>query len=221
MGKKKPSLLFVEAINFELTYKCNLSCPHCLQHDLRRQGDMIWIDTDSAIRCLKEAKELGFTRSGVNFTGGEPFLRCSNLPELLHATKHLELGVRVNTNGWWGGKQDVTIGSKHFSSSNDIIKWLKRKKVALLALSFDGRYEMYPALLDSVLQVVKECEAQGMYYQLVHTRSSSTELSELWESVEQVTDLRFNYMIPVGMEMVDLGAASDREKLCTDSEMYC
>ncbi len=163
MIKKKPSLHFVKAINVELTYECNMSCPHCLQHEIRQQGDNSWVNTESVIRCLREGKDLGFTDSGVNFTGGEPFLRGSNLPELLKAAKYLGLDVRGNTNGWWGGHKEITIGSEKFATCKDVIKWLKRKKVALLALSLDQRYETNATLLNSVINVMRECEAQGLH----------------------------------------------------------
>lgn len=221
MRKKKPSLHFVEAINFELTYQCNFSCPHCLQHELRQQGDLTWINTDSAIRCLNEAKELGFARSGVNFTGGEPFLRGSNLPELLKAAKYLDLDVRVNTNGWWGRSQQICIGSEKFSSSRQVVKWLKKQNVSLLALSLDQRYETNAKLFDSVLNVMQECEKQKLYYQLIHTRSTQTDNTHILKRLEQEKEIRLDYMIPVYMEMVDLGAASGIENIDTDSEMYC
>lgn len=32
---QRPSLRFVEGINVELTYGCQLDCPHCLQADQR------------------------------------------------------------------------------------------------------------------------------------------------------------------------------------------
>lgn len=221
MIKKRPSLHFVKAINIELTYECNMSCPHCLQHEIRQQGDSSWINTESAIKCLNEAKELGFTYSGVNFTGGEPFLRGSNLPELLKATKRMGLKVRVNTNGWWGGSQDINIGSERFSSCRQVVNWLKIQNITLLALSLDQRYETNVKLFNSIRNVMQECESQGLYYQLIHTRSSQTDSTHFLERLEKEKQIRFDYMIPVDMEMVDLGAASNSEGISTDSQMYC
>ncbi|MFT5700928.1 MAG: MoaA/NifB/PqqE/SkfB family radical SAM enzyme [Desulforhopalus sp.] len=221
MTQKKPSLHFVTAINFELTYACNMSCPHCLQEEIRQRGDLSWIDTESAIRCLVDGKELGFTTSGVNLTGGEPFLRGSNLPELLTAANSLTLDVRVNTNGWWGGHQDIQIGNETFPSSRDVVKWLKSKGVVLLALSIDQRYDTNIASLNSVSTVVRECEIQGLYYQLIHTRSSQSDTVHIFQKLARETGNRFDYMIPVNMEMVDLGGASKFENINTDSQMYC
>ncbi|SHO49210.1 radical SAM protein [Desulfopila aestuarii] len=221
MVKKKPSLHFVKAINVELTYECNMSCPHCLQHEFRKQGANSWVNTESVIRCMKEGQELGFTDSGVNFTGGEPFLGGSNLPERLKAAKCLGLDVRVNTNGWWGGRQDINIGSEYFSSGRQVVKWLKRQDIALLALSLDQRYERNVVLLNSVLSVMQECEEQGLYYQLIHTRSLQTESTHFWQRLEQEKKIRFDYMIPVNMEMVDLGEASGSDNINIESQMHC
>lgn len=219
--QKKPSLYFVEAVNFELTYQCNLSCSHCLQQEIRQQGSLPWINTDSAISALVGAHDLGFTRSGVNFTGGEPFLGESNLPELLEAARHLGVNIRVNTNGWWGGKEEVAIGSKNFSDCKAVVKWLKQQDVTVLALSLDQRYDNNEHLLNSVLNVIQECEESGLYYQLVHTRSASSENILMWYKLAQKRNIRFDYMIPVEMEMVDLGAASSLEGISTSSHMYC
>ncbi len=45
--------------------------------------------------------------------------------------------------------------------------------------------------------------------------------NRLWERLEQETDNQLNYMIPVDMEMVDLGAASGLENVSSNSQMYC
>lgn len=221
MTQKKPSLHFVKVINFELTYNCNMSCSHCVQHDIRNQGNLSWITTESVIKCLAAGKSVGFTRTGVNFTGGEPFLRGSNLPLLIRATKEMNLNVRVNTNGWWGNEKGIIIGDEEFSDAHQVVAWLISNKVSMLALSFDKRYETNSKLLGSVLNVMHECELQGLYYQVIHTQSSNDKRSDLTEKLGKYEKLKFNYMIPVGMEMVDLGAASSMKEISSYSETYC
>jgi hypothetical protein len=62
--------VFVQAVNLELTYSCNLACSHCLQDGLRPSGPALWPSITTLERVLEEAWLLGLTRTGVNVTGG-------------------------------------------------------------------------------------------------------------------------------------------------------
>lgn len=219
--KKRPSLLFVKAVNFEITYQCNMSCPHCIQHGLRQQGNVAWIDTEKAIQALQDSKSLGFTSSGVNFTGGEPFLPDSNLFELVTAARSLDLSVRVNTNGWWGGKQNIRVGSLEFASYLHVVGWLKNMDISALALSLDRRYDENPALWDSVISVIRECECQGLQYQIIFTGSTPEDRYYAWDRLTREKTIQLDHMIPATMEMVDLGAASTVQDICINSEYFC
>ena len=42
---KKSSLLFVNSVNFELTYKCAYNCCHCLQKNIKKQP-VVELSTD-------------------------------------------------------------------------------------------------------------------------------------------------------------------------------
>ena len=95
-------LPFVEAVNFELTYNCNMWCSHCFQASIRNQAESGRISTDSTCKAIVDAWFAGLLTTGINFTGGEVFLPDSNLPEILETAKSLHLAVRVNTNGFWG-----------------------------------------------------------------------------------------------------------------------
>lgn len=74
---------FVRAINFELTYGCNLSCSHCLQGGLRQPGVFKWLDVKAAKLAIRDAALLGFTQDAINLTGGEIFMPGSPVIELL------------------------------------------------------------------------------------------------------------------------------------------
>ena len=161
---KRPSLLFIQAINFELTYQCNIQCDHCLQQEIRKTCSGKWISTSSVQKALTDIRSIGFTPIGVNFTGGEIFLPGSNLPELLETAQSLKIDVRVNTNGWWGNQVNIGVGSLRFPSASHVVGWLRDLDVSILALSFDQRYEKNSALLDSVISAIKVCEQQGQHY---------------------------------------------------------
>jgi len=166
------------------------------------------MDTDSAKRALKDATALGYTSTGVNFTGGEPFLPGSNLPDMVELAHSLNLTVRINTNGWWGCQRNIMIGSLQFPSSMDVIGWLLDMKVTGLALSFDQRYKSNPGLWEPVVSIIRECERQGMLYQIVATGVSPEEMLEALNRLKVVERIHPKYMIPVPMDMIDLGGAA-------------
>jgi len=56
----------------ELTYACPLQCPYC-SNPLDFSGYRRELDTDTWVRVLREARELGAVQLG--FSGGEPLLR--------------------------------------------------------------------------------------------------------------------------------------------------
>ena len=62
----RPSLLWVEGINFELTYGCNLSCAHCLQADLRARGLTGW-----AAHVFEQRANNRIIRPSAEYTGVE------------------------------------------------------------------------------------------------------------------------------------------------------
>lgn len=127
---QRPSLRFVEGINVELTYGCQLDCPHCLQADQRARGETAWADPEPIRRALIEALDLGLIRTGINFTGGEILRAGSPLPALLETTRALGVPVRLNTNGWWGRARRFLVGERRFDSAEVLIGWLQAMGIA-------------------------------------------------------------------------------------------
>jgi len=131
---------FVQAINFELTYGCNLACSHCLQDGLRPNTNQ-WLSTNAVIQALKDAQWLALTTLGVNFTGGEIFTSGSPILELLSAAQEIGILARANTNATWGGCRRIKIGSHEFASDEDVVAALSQRQLGRLALSLDNRYD--------------------------------------------------------------------------------
>ena len=110
--KNKSSLNFISAVNFELTYKCNLACAHCLQLAMpKTEKDQL--PEEKIFETVKIAKILGLLKlGGVNFTGGEILDRREDLFDILKAVKRIGVKFRLNTNSWWARKKDFTISGK-------------------------------------------------------------------------------------------------------------
>ena len=84
----------------ELTHACNLRCGFCYtdspRHTLLRTPDL---PDEAWHRIASEAAELGVIE--LVLTGGEPFLRRELVLALLDEMSGREIGLTLNTNGWF------------------------------------------------------------------------------------------------------------------------
>lgn len=87
-------------VKMELTYACNLRCGFCYTDSPRRtlQRSVDLADDDWR-RIAREALDLGIIEAVV--TGGEPLLRRELALELVETLASQEVGVTLNTNGWF------------------------------------------------------------------------------------------------------------------------
>ena len=209
---RKPSYLFIEAINFELTYQCKMNCSHCFQLGLRQTNRNKWIETDVAIKTIKDAYAIGLIKTGLNFTGGDIFVPESNLPDLLKVTKSMNINVRVNTNGCWGIQDNIRIGDLMFISPAQVVLWLRKMNVTVLALSFDRRFKERTEWWKSTVEVIRACEIQGQLYQIILTGVSSKEKMDGLNRLNKEVGRQLAHLIPVEMEMIDMGGAAPSSK---------
>lgn len=208
-ARKKPSLTFVQAINLELTHDCNWDCGHCIQQGIRKRLAGTWLSTEVGKQVLRDAWFAGLLSSGVNFTGGEIFLPHSNLPELVEAARSLKIEVRINTNGWWGNRENIRLGQMEFRSPAHVVGWLRENGVAILALSYDTRYTDRPEAWTPVASVIRECESQGQPYQVVCTGVGRRGAFALCDHLTNRAGISPNRLVP--MEMIDIGGASGQD----------
>jgi MoaA/NifB/PqqE/SkfB family radical SAM enzyme len=214
---RKSSLAFVRAVNFELTYDCNWNCSHCLQQGIRQQRSGLWLSTDAGKRALQDAWFAGLVSTGINFTGGEPFLPQSNLLEFVEAARSLDIGVRINTNGWWGKQERVRIGNLEFRSPGHVVGWLREIGVGALALSLDRRYHDRPEAWLPVVAIVKECERHRLPYQFVCTGVEWYGMDEAFRRLIWEAGISPSNLVP--MDMIDIGGAAGEpgEQLYSES----
>jgi hypothetical protein len=158
----------VTALNFELTYACNLACSHCLQEGLRPSGKTPWLGFELIAQALADARWLDLVEA-VNFTGGEVCQPASPVLDAIALAARYGLRVRCNTNGWWGARRGFSVGATRFDSEAQLVSHLRSIGLTTLALSLDNRYAQYPELLERVLAVAARCEEVGLRYELVTT----------------------------------------------------
>ncbi|WXG44192.1 MAG: radical SAM protein [Promethearchaeati archaeon SRVP18_Atabeyarchaeia-1] len=97
---------FLKNIGFMLTYKCTISCPHCIvEAGPHRKEEM---DLDMALDWVKQASTFRNGHIvGLALTGGEPFYDLEKLAKISEFANSLGFVVSVVTNGFWATTRDV------------------------------------------------------------------------------------------------------------------
>ncbi len=100
MSEALAELAFLKQIGFVITYKCEVSCPHCIinagptrKEQIALSDAMDWIRQVAAYRD-------GFIRM-LALTGGEPFYDLDLLQEISQYARDCGLLVSAVTNGYW------------------------------------------------------------------------------------------------------------------------
>jgi hypothetical protein len=199
---------FVEGVNVELTYSCNLACHHCLQDGLRPSGSPTWLPTEPTVAVLQQVRRLGLARTGVNLTGGEIFSAGSPVLDLLAATAELALPNRINTNAWWGGRSAIPIGDRHFPDDAAVMAALRERRLGRLALSLDRRYEQYPDLLERMVRVAVLCEQAGQDYEVIATEPGDRLARTAALRLHGALGHKPRHLHLTPMETVDIGGAA-------------
>ena len=217
----KSSLLFVNTVNFELTYKCSYSCAHCLQKNIKKQT-VAELSTEEVKTAILHSHISGLCSLGINFTGGEVLGNRDDIFEILEFTRSLGIKYRLNTNSWWANENHLNIGKRYFPSARHLVDYIKSLKIEMFAFSCDLRLHS-PIHRRNLLSSVKLCEEAGIKYQLIFT---GLETSDIWKIILSLKNgcVNLKYMIPVAMEMVDIGGGADiKDKtFCNQSnQSYC
>jgi len=83
-------------IEFDLTFKCNMKCHHCLCAELDESHNKKELEPDEYERVVKEAMKLGAHTFGLE--GGEPFM-AKNWEEILQRMKPFTNHIIISSNG--------------------------------------------------------------------------------------------------------------------------
>ncbi|MFH1825755.1 MAG: radical SAM protein [bacterium] len=177
----------IEALNIELTYRCNLTCDHCQQGDDKPQQEEQPLSEEEIIGVLDQAEFAGIIQRGVNFTGGEPLLYRPDIFRLLEHVRDLGHFSRLNTNGWWGLRHDFVVGEQTFSDSRDLVRQLKTSGLTILVVSLDGlasthdRRRGQPGLFNRVIDIIDACQEENLLLRIIATGAKAEEKEPLAE----------------------------------------
>jgi len=98
LGMRERTAYYPIAVCWIVTYRCELSCPYCVENVRHRCPDGVprELGTADAVRTLRGIREVC---DAIDLSGGEPTLR-DDLPRLLAACRDLGFAdITLNTNG--------------------------------------------------------------------------------------------------------------------------
>ena len=89
-----------------------------------------------------------------------------------------------------------------------MVIYLKYTGLSVFAFSYDERYER-ANLPYNLLESIKLCEEESVYYQIIFTGITLKEVGNIICDFENAIGDVLRYLIPVTMELVDIGGASE------------
>lgn len=196
--------LSLKLVGWEITRRCNLSCPHCYTAAANADQAVPEFSTDECYKIIDDISNLGAEMIG--FTGGEPLLR-NDLEDLVGYAKSLGIRSTLTTNG--------------LLLNETRVKSLKEAGLQAIQISLDGsnpcRNAHIRKCLDSdfdiIVNNIRSCQKLGMPLNLAMLLCSETldDAAPYLNFAEElgVKTVRFCGFVPVG-----------RGKKCDISERF-
>jgi radical SAM protein with 4Fe4S-binding SPASM domain len=164
-----------KTVIWEVTYACNLRCPHCLTSSGSKNTNEL--DTQDAFRLidrLAAAKVLY-----LSLTGGEPFLRPDLIPILSHIA---DTGMRV----------DLASNGYHIPSK--VMRSLRDLPVFQIQISIDGigeehdRFRGKPGAFQRACTLLRRLKEEGLSTS-ISTTATARNIDQLPALIDLAMDL--------------------------------
>jgi radical SAM protein with 4Fe4S-binding SPASM domain len=177
------------SVLWDITYACNLRCPHCLTGSGRAAPDEL--SREEALRVLHELREIRVF--SITWCGGEPLL-SPHLLDLVNATSSLGMGVNLDTNG--------------LMVTPELVNKLADAGVGAVQVSLDGRQETHDRFrgkkgsFAAAVRAVKLFREEGLPVSIapVLTRLTHQDLEYVVELATDLgaTGLKASLFLPTG-----------------------
>lgn len=176
------------SILWDITYRCNMKCNHCLIDDKTGTEEMKLKDIKKILSELKK-----FHVFVINFSGGEPLVRTDFL-DILKATSELNFGIRLSTNG-------LLITEKILEKFVDLDVFCIQFSLDGIGVTHDnfrGIKNAYKKTLDATQLAVEKG-----FYTTISTMITSQNINEIPDLINlavtmEVSSLKLNTFMPVG-----------------------
>ncbi len=187
--KNGPYLSAPRMVTWEITYACNLRCPHCFTESGSAKNNEL--DTRSALSLVDKLAEAKILR--LLISGGEPFLRPDILT-ILRKISRTNMRLDIASNG-------VVLPEK-------ILKGIRDLPVFHVHVSIDGigkshdRFRGHPGAFDAACKNIERLQKEGIAVSL-STTVTRQNLKELDRIIDLALDMGCsgffaNAMLPVG-----------------------
>ncbi len=176
------------SVLWDITYRCNMRCRHCLIEDEFSATEMSLDEVERVMRELRRMKVFNIT-----FSGGEPLLR-GDLLDILGIASKLNFGIRLSTNG--------------LLLSDNLLEKMGSLDVYCIQISLDGVGESHDTLRNFKGAYVRAVDAlrrasDSGFYTIMSTMITShnyREIGDLFDLAVSigVSSFKLNTFIPMG-----------------------
>jgi mycofactocin biosynthetic radical S-adenosylmethionine protein MftC len=177
------------SVLWDITYACNLRCPHCLTASGRAAPDEL--SREEALQVVEELH--GMRVFSITCCGGEPLL-SPYIFDLVDAASRRGMGVNLDTNG--------------LMVTPDLVERLAAAGVGAVQVSLDGREEVHDRFrgkqgsFAAAVRAIKLFREQGLPVSIapVLTRLTHQDLEYLVELATDLgaTSLKASLFLPTG-----------------------
>lgn len=169
----QPSLAYYSAPKsaiWDITYLCNLKCPHCLTSSGSKHYDQL--NTGKVFKVIENLADAKLLY--LSFAGGEPFLR-KDLPELIQKANLHNIRVDIASNG-------VEI-------TQDMLISLRDLPIFHIQISIDGlgsdhdNFRGRKGAFENILKNIKRLKEEGISISI-----STTATSQNYNNISKIID---------------------------------
>jgi organic radical activating enzyme len=162
----QPSFPFLKNIGFMLTYKCTISCPHCIvEAGPKRRKEMGLEEALDWIRQVSSYRNKYILSLGL--TGGEPFYDLDRLEVISTHARKLGLFVTTVTNAFWAPTRERAL---------EVMQ--RMEGIQLISLSTDADHlKLIP--IENIKNAAWAARETGHLYDLAICTDSKTDPSFL------------------------------------------
>lgn len=188
----KTKLPFLSNFGIMLTYKCTISCPHCIvKAGPRRKKEMKVEDAYNYLEQIKSFHSNNESKTGVSLTGGEPFYNRKLLSQVAEYASNQGFIVSVVTNAFWAKTKEKAI---------EVLSELN--SVQMISISTDIFHQEYIPFM-YIKNAIYAAKKLDMIYNVAVATISEKEKSyiDLIDSLLEITEkenIQTAYIVPVG-----------------------
>ena len=193
-----PEMPFLRNIGLIMTYKCQVTCPHCiLEAGPHRTEELSLQDAFSWIKQIADYRN-GYIKV-LSLTGGEPFYNLHSLERIAEFGEACGLIVSAVTNAYWAKTPDKAV------------RILKRlSAIKMLAISADIHHQKYIPF-ENVKNAVFAAETCGIPYHIAvcTENEDDEEYKEMLERLREIVDaeaIKTAITFPAGRALKEIDA---------------